>query len=159
MICCTFAGHRTILHAGIEREVRRHLEMLMEKDEEFCFYTGGMGEFDRLCEKAVRNLKKQRQDKHIRLVLVEPYMKSGLNTRGEQLLSLYDEIIIPEESRTAHYKRAITLRNRWMVDHSQCLISYVFRDHGGAYEMLSYARRQSRRILMVCPDEEPLPFG
>ena len=155
MICCTFAGHRTILHAGIEREVRRHLEMLMEMDDEFCFYTGGMGEFDRLCEKAVRNLKKQRPDKHIRLVLVEPYMKSGLN---EQRV-LYDEIVIPEESCTAHYKRAITLRNRWMVDNSQCLISYVFRDHGGAYEMLSYARRQSRRILMVCPDEKSLPFG
>jgi len=41
MIYCTFAGHRHILHAGIEQMVEKFIEEVLGEGSEFCFYTGG----------------------------------------------------------------------------------------------------------------------
>ena len=75
MICCTFAGHREILLDGVEKKLGDALDKLMVQDNGFCFYTGGMGEFDRMCENTVRKYQRQLPEKKIMLVLVEPYMK------------------------------------------------------------------------------------
>jgi len=151
MISCTFAGHREILHTGIDAKVSGIIEELLNTDTDFCFYTGGMGQFDALCESSVRRLRAKYPDKYIRLILVEPYMKQSINTEGQHLLRLYDDVIIPDELLGMHYKSAITLRNRWMIDHSQYLITYIHRTYGGAYMMSRYAERKKRRILTTLP--------
>lgn len=154
MISCTFAGHRSILHHGIKERVSAILEKLAAMDDTFIFYSGGMGEFDALCDGAVRDMKKQYPRKNIRLILVEPYMKRSINTEGEYLLRLYDEIIIPEELECAHYKRAIPLRNRWMVDHSDYLIAYLHRPFGGAYETTQYAKQSGKTVFSILSANE-----
>lgn len=154
MISCTFAGHRSILHHGINERVSAILEKLAAMDDTFIFYSGGMGEFDALCDGAVRDMKKQYPLKNIRLILVEPYMKRSINTEGEYLLRRYDEIIIPQELESVHYKRAIPLRNRWMVDQSDCLISYTYRNFGGAYETTQYAEQSGKTIFSILPSDK-----
>jgi len=57
MICCTFAGHRKIFSNGTKERIRIHLELLIEKHQEICFYCGGMGEFDILCAHEAKRLK------------------------------------------------------------------------------------------------------
>lgn len=146
MVCCTFAGHREILLEGIEEKLRATIEEVLKKDTEICFYIGGMGEFDRMCEHMVRKCKSEHPDKRIFLVLVEPYMKQSINTNGFLLMKQYDEIIIPTEWAGCHYKQAITYRNRWMVDHSQYLIACVYRKNGGAYTTLKYAIKKGIQI-------------
>ena len=140
MIACTFAGHRELRRAGMEGLVGIALERLLTMDDSFCFYAGGMGEFDRLCARTVCRKRQQHPGKHIELLLVEPYMHKGLNDRGRALLAIYDEIIIPMQLSTCHYKAAIRARNRWMVDHCRFLLAYVDRPYGGAYDTLRYAR-------------------
>lgn len=149
MICCTFAGHRDLFHNGIQEAVEKIVRDLLEKDDEFCFYTGGMGKFDALCEHTVRKLRKAYPGKRIRLILVEPYMKQRINTEGPWLNSRYDDIIVPESLAGIHFKAAIQYRNRWMVEHSQCMIAYVRRDHGGAYAAMAYALTCKLDVMKV----------
>lgn len=149
MLCCTFAGHRDVIHKGVEEAVEAALCDLLEKDTDFCFYTGGMGQFDALCERKVRKLREERPEKQIRLILVEPYMKQSINNEGKWLHSRYDEIIIPEELAGTHYKAAIQYRNRWMTERSQYMLAYVRRDHGGAYTSMAYAQKRGLNIIKV----------
>ena len=149
MLTCTFAGHRDVYSGEVEAAVEDALRGLLEKDSEFCFYTGGMGRFDEMCARAVRKLRSQTAGKQIRLILVEPYMKQSINTEGEWLLGQFDDIIIPEELLGVHYKAAIEKRNRWMIDRSQYLIAYVRRSFGGAVKAQAYAKRRGKTIIPI----------
>lgn len=139
---CTFAGHREIFENGIQKRITEAVRELIESEMSICFFTGGMGEFDQICARVVRGLKKEYPHKEIQLVLVEPYMKQRINTCGTILHKAYDEIYVPIELAGCHYKQAITLRNRWMIEHSQYMIAYVFRKTGGAYSSMKYAEKK-----------------
>lgn len=133
--CCGF-GHRIVLF-DVEAPLRKVLCDLIEIHGVTCFLTGGMGEFDELFAKTVRSLRGTYPQ--IRLYLVVPYLTKRLNEQNEILSSVYDEILLPAELDGANKKAAIPLRNRWIVDNSDFVISAVHRDFGGAYEAVSYA--------------------
>ncbi len=110
------------------------------------FYSGGMGDFDKMCESAVRTLKWQNE--RIKLYLIAPYMKSGFNKDREYYEMLYDEIIIPDLG-DIHYKRAIGARNKWMAEQADIMLCHVVRTDGGAYKTYSYAKRLNKRLIML----------
>lgn len=145
MVNCTFAGHREVYGSGVEERLSIALERLLEEDEEFYFYTGGMGEFDAMSARAVRVMKQHYPEKKIHLYLVLPYMKQSVN-EDKLLKTLYDEIIIPMELAECHYKSAITKRNRWMIDRCSHLICFIQRDFGGAYATYQYAKKKGLAI-------------
>lgn len=147
MLCCTFAGHRELVQSGIDDAVEAALRELVELDDHICFYSGGMGAFDQLCERAVRRLQGQRGDKDIRLYRVEPYMKQNINREGRQLARLFDGVLIPEELLGGHFKGAIARRNEWLVEHCQYLIAYVRRAEGGAWATLRHARKHGLKVI------------
>jgi len=111
------------------------------------FMTGEMGDFDACFSSAVRKAKMLYPD--ITLVLVLPYFQNKLNTNKDYYETFYDDIIIPNEVMGCHYKTAITMRNRWMIDNSEYVISYTLKNHGGAYNALSYAREQHKTIITI----------
>ncbi len=143
--CCGF-GHRIVL-IDVEASLREVLCNLIEAHDVTRFLTGGMGEFDELFAKTVRSLRSVYPQ--TRLCLVVPYLTKSLNERRKLLSSLYDEIILPSELDGANKKAAIPMRNRWMVDHSDFVISAVHRDFGGAYEAVAYAVRQGVPIIKI----------
>lgn len=147
MTSCTFAGHREVYQAKIDEAIEQAIDNLLKTDSEFIFYTGGMGDFDGKCASAVRAAKQKYPDKKIRLALVLPYMSNRLNTDKGYYQYYYDEIIIPAELAGVHYKVAITMRNRWLVDRVDCLIAFVHRDFGGALETIKYARKQRKPVI------------
>ena len=147
MTSCTFAGHREVYQAKIDEAIENAIDSLLQTDNEFVFYTGGMGDFDNKCASAVRAAKRKYPDKEIRLALVLPYMSNRLNTDKDYYQYYYDEIIIPTELAGVHYKSAITMRNRWLVDRVDCLIAYVYRDFGGALETVKYARKHGKTVI------------
>lgn len=58
MIRVTFAGHRNVFNSyAVREQVDAAIASILTKDTEFNFYSGGMGEFDKLCESAVRSAK------------------------------------------------------------------------------------------------------
>ena len=111
------------------------------------FYTGAMGEFDSIFSAAVRREKKVYPN--IKLICVKPYMTKDINRDKGYYTTLYDDVIIPDELAGIHYKAAIKARNRWIIDHSDTLIVYSIRDHGGAYEAKRYAERMSKYIITI----------
>ena len=72
MAYCTFAGHRNIFMADVDKKIEKAIESFLQTDESFTFYIGGMGEFDSKCSSAVRAAKHRHPSKIIRLVLVLP---------------------------------------------------------------------------------------
>ena len=141
--CCGF-GHRIVL-CDVEAPLRKVLCDLIEIHGVTCFLTGGMGEFDELFARNVLSLRSVYPQIH--LCLVVPYLTKSLNEKRELLSSLYDEIILPSELEGANKKAAIPMRNRWMVDHSDFVISAVHRDFGGAYEAVAYAAQRSNQVI------------
>ena len=65
----------------------------------------------------------------------------------------------------ANYKAAIQKRNRWLVDRADFLIAYLFRDFGGAYETVKYAKKQGKPVInlaeqkWICTFDIALPYG
>lgn len=147
MTSCTFAGHREVYQTKIDERIETAVDNLLQTDSEFTFYTGGMGYFDKKCASAVRAAKRKYPGKKIRLALVLPYMSNRLNTDKEYYQYYYDEIIIPTVLAGVHYKAAITMRNRWLVDRVDCVIAYVYRDFGGALETVKYAKKQGKPVI------------
>ena len=143
-----FSGHREILLPDIETRLEAAVEkLLQEKDNEFLFLNGGMGQFDGMGASAVRAAKCRYPEKKIMLVLVPPYLSKRLNTDKEYYQQNFDRIIIPEEPDTVHYKAIIERRNRWMIDRADLVIACVCRDFGGAATMLRYAKRQGKPVI------------
>ena len=144
---CTFAGHREVLEPSIHNLLVDALEKIARKNNEITFYTGGMGEFDAMCGAAVRQLKRHFPEKKICLYLVCPYMTTSINRDAYYLKEQYDDVLIPSELMGCHYKSAITQRNRWLVDHSDTIITYVKRDYGGACTTKKYAERKGLIVI------------
>ena len=147
---CTFAGHREVFGFN-QSQLMEILESILKSEQELTCYVGGMGEFDSLCSNAVRVLKHRHPEKNIILILVLPYMKQAINTYREYYQECYDDIIIPTDLAGIHYKQAISARNRWMVNHADCLIAMVWRNYGGAYQTLKYAEKCSKKIFRMEP--------
>lgn len=143
---CAFCGHRDVFEPNVKERAEKEIISLIEMGFT-TFYSGGMGDFDIICERIVRKFKKK-NDK-IKLYLILPYMKSEINKDREYYKTLYDEIIVPDLGNP-HHKRAITVRNRWIVENSDAVLAYVFRDFGGAYTMLKYAEKSRVQDINIC---------
>lgn len=139
---CCFCGHRRPWEVdySITADLTAYIEKLITVYQVDTFYSGGMGVFDRMCERIVRSLKKKYP--YIKLYLVVPYLSSFLNTQKMYLDQGYDEIIYPDLNGV-FYKAAIQKRNRWMIQNSDYLVAYVCNSTGGARQSYCYAKTQN----------------
>ncbi len=147
MKVCTFAGHREVYQANISEMLDEAISKIINTDDNFRFLVGGMGEFDGICSSAVRRAKRKYPNKEIRLELVLPYLTHELNENKLYYETSFDDVVIPIELAGVHYKSAITKRNRWMVEQSDWLIAFIYRDFGGAYTTLRYAEKKGLQII------------
>ena len=145
-ICCCF-GHRTVYNT-INALVDEAVEYAVSSGYNE-FYTGGMGDFDRLFESALHKFRTKHAKSDFKIILIKPYFSNELNTNREYYKSMYDEIIIPDIVQKVHYKSAVTVRNRWMVDMSDLIIAYVTHSYGGAYSALKYAEKKNKEIINI----------
>lgn len=124
-----FCGHRKVWEATIEVAAlaKEEIQKLASNGVNE-FWTGGMGEFDHICKHFVLELRKS---ENLQFKLVLPYITQKANKYKDLYGLNYNEIIIPDLP-DVHYKRKITLRNRWMVEQCDCMLAYVWREGGGA---------------------------
>lgn len=141
-VCCGF-GHRNIF-SDIEPKIEKIIEKLIIEKDVRTFMTCGWGNFDIMFSSAVRAVKRKYDD--IELILVLPYLSNKLNTYKDSVESSYDGIILPEEVIGVHYKRAITVRNKWLIDNSDYVLTCVYREFGGAYDAMKYAEKMENHI-------------
>ncbi len=138
---CCFCGHAEIETISLSVLERTVLELIEQKGINQ-FYSGHKGQFDLLCEKVILGLKKN--NPQIRLCWVIPYRTKELDDAF--ICSRFDEIIFPELQKFRKY--AILERNRWMVDHSLYMISFIHKP-SRAKDMLDYAKKKGKIIYEI----------
>ena len=153
MTVYTFAGHREVFLSSVKQEIDKALSDIVQTEDDYVFFSGGMGDFDIMCEAAVRRLKKKNSDLNIHLNLVLPYMTNQINRDKDYYESRFDDIIIPMDLMGVHYKSAIKKRNCWMVDQADKVLAYVYRDFGGAFDTVKYALRTGKPVLNLAEKE------
>lgn len=152
MTVCTFSGHREVYQANIADKLDEAISRIIKNDDCFRFLVGGMGDFDGMCSSAVRRAKRNYPNKQISLELILPYLTQELNENKSYYEISYDDVVVPIELAGVHYKSAITKRNRWMVDKSDWMIAFVYRDFGGAYTSLRYAEKKGLQIINLAKE-------
>lgn len=144
--CCCGFGHR--LNYGIDtKRLYEIIEDLVIKEGVNTFFTGRMGEFDVSFCSAVLNCKNKYP--YIKLLLIKPYMTSDIY-KSTYFYNVYNEIIIPEVCVAAHPKAAIYERNKWMIERSDYVLSGIYRNFGGAYNAVEYAKRAGKYVIELC---------
>lgn len=139
MKSCFFIGHRDApdsIHPALDKAIERCITEQGITE----FIVGQYGNFDRLAAHALVEAK--RKHPGITLLLLLPYHPAD---RFVEPPSGFDGTYYPEGMELVPKKVAIVRANRYMVDHSECLIAYAWHPASNARELLEYARRRERK--------------
>ena len=140
----TFCGHSNCLFSDEEKEKLKQLLIKEIRKNPTCkFYLGGYGDFDSLCLRTLRELKKEFQS--IELIFITPYLDKNYS-KLEFAKYHYDDVIFPPLESVPR-KFAILKRNEWMVNEADLVIAYVMYSWGGAAKTLEYAKRKKKTII------------
>ena len=146
----SFFGHREIENSlEVEQKLEAILTELIKTKQYIEFLVGREGEFDILAASVVKRVKKQMDYGNCSLVLVLPYMKAEFRDNEKDFLDYYDDVEICEQSAKAHYKSAMQIRNKSMVDRSDLMICCIQRKSGGAYKTVQYAEKRGADIYFL----------
>ncbi len=149
-VTCCFTGHRNIPQ-GVKKELySRVLECVdaLAKIGVCDFLSGGALGFDRLCEKAVLEIKKKAP--HIRLTIVIPCGDqhkrwSEIDKREyERMCAAADNVICLSEK---YVTGCMHLRNRFMVEQSEYCVCYYTGKGGGTQHTVNLALEMDRDVI------------
>lgn len=150
-----FFGHRDFyVHHRCENKLIPILKGLINTKEYVDFLVGRNGEFDIFASSYVKRAKNELWDCNSSLILVLPYPTAEFRNSEEYFVKYYDEVEICEKSAIAHYKSAMQIRNREMVDRADLIICYIERKNGGAFQSIQYAEKQGKTIINLADNEE-----
>ena len=146
----SFFGHRYINNiSAIEDKLEPIIENLLRTKEYVEFLVGRNGDFDRIAASVVRRVKNRLDYGNCELILILPYPTAEYRKNEEYFHQYYDDVEICYESSHSHYKAAIGIRNRSMVDRSDTVICYIDRNSGGAYQAMQYAKKYQKNLLNI----------
>lgn len=78
-----------------------------------------------LASSAIRRAIKKYSFGNTSFILVLPYLRAEYRDNEQNYLDYYDEVEICEKSSSAHFKSAIQIRNRNMIDRSDLVVCYI----------------------------------
>ena len=146
----SFFGHRQIENAiEVERKLEAKITELIKTKQYIEFLVGREGEFDILAASVVKRVKKQMDYGNCSLVLVLPYMKAEFRDNEKDFLDYYDDVEICGQSAKTHYKSAMQIRNKAMVDRSDLVVCCIQHKSGGAYKTVRYALKRGINIYYL----------
>ena len=137
---CTFFGHRDA-PPGIKPSLRQVISELIERQGIKQFYVGNQGSFDAM---ACSLLAEFEQIHGIRYEIVLAYLP-----RQEDPLCDADHTLLPEGIETVPPRFAIEYRNKWMIDHSDIVVTYVHRSFGGAAKFKELAEKRNKVVIQI----------
>lgn len=135
---CTFFGHRDASDSLVE-ELRKTLIELLETGNVDVFYIGNSGNFDRLVSSVLYELSSE-YSFTCRIVLAYlPEHETDYNF----------ETILPEGIENVPKRFAISYRNKWMIEQSDIVVTYVERNYGGAYQFKVIAEKKGKKVIEI----------
>lgn len=147
MSTCTFFGHRDTPNK-IKPLLRKTLiELIVERNVTH-FLIGNQGAFDTLVRNTLRSLKTTYP--HIDYAIVLAYMPS------QNLLDTFDEdttTVFPEGLETTPPRFAISKRNRWMIEQSAYIVTFVEHPIGGAATFEKLALKKGKTVINLAKSE------
>ena len=145
---CTFFGHRDTENE-IEPILRKVIIDLIENKNICNFYVGNHGRYDSMVRKLLIELK---EIYPIRYAVVLAYLPSN---KCEFEKYSADDTMLPEGIEKVPQKFAINYRNKWMIEHSDCVVTYVKHNLGGAARFKEYAIKKNKIVIDLV--EKSLP--
>lgn len=145
----SFFGHAEICNT---QEIEEHLisvikELTIGKRVELFF--GGYGMFDDLAYRCCRKIAELGEDFSFKFIFVTPYITENyLKNQVSIKHIVFDEVVYPPIEKTP-YRFAITARNRWMVENSDTVITYVKKSSGGAYSAKHHAEKRGKMVINI----------
>ena len=148
---CFFIGHREaseeiypVLYAAVEQHI---VEYGVTE-----FIVGHYGGFDRLAASAVKAAKRFYPE--VKLTLLLPYHPAE---RSIPTLDGFNGTIYPPGMESVPRKAAIIRANRYVVDHVDYLIAYVWHPASNARELVEYAKSREKKgsliITLIKPND------
>lgn len=141
MKTCTFFGHRDCPDTIIA-PLREKIINLIEKEKVSAFYVGNQGNFDNFVIRIFKELILLYPN--IKFFIVLAYIPEHLH-QIDSFVSANS--IIPEGIEAVPKKFAISYRNKWLVNNSDIIISYVTHTFGGAAQYVNLAKRKNKEII------------
>ena len=135
---CTFFGHKDT-PKEIEPTLRSTLIDLIENKNVTVFYVGNTGNFDTMVR---RQLEELSQTYPIEYHVVLAYLPTEKNKSVNLTNTIYPECleIVPK-------RFAISWRNKWMIQQSDIVVTYVTHNFGGAAQFKEMAERQRKTVI------------
>lgn len=137
---CTFFGHKDTPES-VKTKLRETVIDLIENHNADLFYVGNQGHFDFLAAKTLENLKELYP--HIRYYIVLAYMPGEKRDSGID----FSSAIYPEGLENVPLRFAIDKRNRWMLDLSEAVVTYVEHNFGGAAKFKELAEKKNKTVI------------
>ena len=142
MSVCTFFGHSTC-PVSIRPALRDSIVELIENKGVSMFYVGDRGEFDRMVLSVLRELKSEYDIDYAIVLAYLPEKHGAADTRD------FSDALFPEGIEKVPKRFAIAWRNRWMLQRSDYVITYVRHSWGGAAQFAELAQRQKKTVLAL----------
>lgn len=135
---CTFFGHRDA-PPEIQPAINAAINEMIHNHSVRRFYVGNEGYFDAMVQRAL--LRAQSEFPQLQCLIV----LARIPDRAHPSLPL--DTVFPEGFESFPPRFAISRRNRWILDHSDCAITYIRHSWGGAAGFAELARRQQKLLL------------
>ena len=135
---CTFFGHKDA-PKEIEPTLRSTLIGLIENKNVTVFYVGNNGNFDTMVRHQLEDLS---QTYPITYSVVLAYLSTEKNKYDNLTNTIY-----PEGLETVPKRFAISWRNKWMIQQSDIVVTYVTHTYGGAAQFKEMAERQGKVVM------------
>ena len=136
-----FFGHRDVTH-DIRAKLQFIIEQLITEEQINSFYVGHQGQFDSMVYSVLKELKVKYP--HIRYIVVLAYMPD------EHIREVYGEdTFFPDGLESVPKRFAISIRNDWMIQHSDYAVCYVHKITGGAAKFREKAEKKGLKVIDV----------
>ena len=135
---CTFFGHKDT-PKEIEPTLRSTLIDLIENKNVNVFYVGNNGNFDTMVRCQLEDLS---QTYPITYSVVLAYLPTEKNKYDNLTNTIY-----PEGLETVPKRFAISWRNKWMIQQSDVVVTYVTHNFGGAWQFKGMAERLNKHVI------------
>ena len=138
-MACTFFGHKDTPY-DIKDNLHKILIKLIEEKGVNNFYVGNHGNFDRMVLSELKELSKLYPQISYSVVL------AYLTQHNDED---YSNTIYPEGIEAVPKRFAIDFRNKWMVQQSDFVVTYICRSIGGAAKFADMAKKRGKEVINI----------
>ena len=145
-----FIGHPRIssgyfLINTVKEQIRKNIT---RNETVFC-YLGGCEDFDRVCNIACENLKKEYDNIHsvyVTTCINESEQEKFQRSKSRGIYNSLQYIHVGDTSPGF----CMVKRNEWIAQHADLIIVYAPYNYGGVYQLLKNAEQNGKKIINIC---------